>query len=117
MGAVTGNRQWFSLKHRIRDFATKYGGQLNLDRTRETKSTKDILSRVVAGGGESLTVELASETSERYKGFVVRSRLKRVLNEAVKLNVTAHEEEARRFPGWYIVSVQSPDGCMLQSNR
>ena len=39
--------------------------------------------------GDSLTVELARgdlerESSERYKGYVVRSRLKRVLNEAVK---------------------------------
>ena len=33
VGAVTGNRWWGSLKHRIRDFSTKYGQQLNLDRT------------------------------------------------------------------------------------
>ena len=26
VGVVTGNRWWVSLKHRIRDFATKYGG-------------------------------------------------------------------------------------------
>ena len=46
------------------------------------------------GGGweDFLTVELARkdlerESSEHYKGFVVRSRLKRVLNEAVKTNV------------------------------
>ena len=39
-----------SLKHRIRDFATKYGRQLNLDRTKEAKSIDDRLSRVVAGG-------------------------------------------------------------------
>ena len=44
VGAITGNRWWVSLKHRIRDFATKYGGQLNLDRT--------------GWGGDSLTVEL-----------------------------------------------------------
>ena len=30
---VTRNRWWISLKHRIRDFATKYGRQLNLDKT------------------------------------------------------------------------------------
>ena len=96
-GAVTGNRWWVYLKHRIRDFATKYGRQLNLDRTKEAKSIDDQLSRVVAGG-YSLTIELARgdlerKTSERYKGFVVRSRLKRVLNETVKSNVTACEEE------------------------
>ena len=51
VGAVTGNRWWVSLKHRIRDFATKYGRQLNLDRTKEAKSIDDRLSRVVAGGG------------------------------------------------------------------
>ena len=41
VGAVTGNRWWVSLKHRIRDFATKYDRQLNLDRTRKVKSIED----------------------------------------------------------------------------
>ena len=55
------------------------------------------------GGGDSLTVEVARghlerKNSERYKGHVVRSTLKRVLNEAVKSNATAREEEVRRFP-------------------
>ena len=50
-GAVTGNRWWVSLKHRIRDFATKYGRQLNLDRTKEAKSIDDRLSWVVAEVG------------------------------------------------------------------
>ena len=75
VGAVTGNRWWVSLKHRIRVFATKYSRQLNLDKTREVKSIKDRLPRAVARG-DSLTAELARrdierETSERYKGFVV----------------------------------------------
>ena len=88
MGAVTGNRWWVSLKHRIRDFATKYGRQLNLDRTKEAKSIYDRLSRAVAGG-YTLGVELARrdlerESSKRYKGFVVRSWLKIVLNDSVK---------------------------------
>ena len=121
VGAVTGNRWWVSLKHRIRDFATKYGRQLNLDRTTEAKSIDDRLSRAVAGG-DSLGVELARrdlerESSERYKGLVVRSRLKRVLNEAVKSNATAREEEVRRFPDRYIASVKTPDGRLLQSGR
>ena len=51
VGAVTGNRWWVSLKRRIRDFATKYGRQLNLDRTKEAKSIDDRLSRVVAERG------------------------------------------------------------------
>ena len=81
VGAVTGNRWWVSLKNRIRDFASKYGRQLNLDRTKEAKSIDDTLSRVVAGEGYSLGVELARrdlerERSERYKGSVLRSRLK-----------------------------------------
>ena len=50
VGAVTGNRWWVSLKHRIRDFATKYGRQLKLDRTAEVKFIDDRLSRAVAGG-------------------------------------------------------------------
>ena len=120
VGAVTGNRWWGSLKHRIRDFATKYGRQLNLDRTAEAKSIDDRLSRAVAGG-DSLNVELARgdlerESSERYKGYVVRSRLKRFLNEAVKTNATAREE-ARRFPDRYIGSVKAPDGRLLRSAR
>ena len=73
-------------------------------------------------GGDSLTIELARgdlgrESSKRYKGYVVRSRLKRVLNEAVKMNATAREEEVRRFPDWYINSVKTPDGLLLRSCR
>ena len=69
----------------------------------------------LGAGGDSLTVELARgdlehESSERYKGYVVRSRLKRVLNEAVKTNVTAREEEVQRFPDRYINSIKTPDG-------
>ena len=72
-------------------------------------------------GEDSLTVELARrdlehESSEHYNGFVVRSRFKRVLNEAVKMNATAHGEEVRRFPNRYIDSVKTPDGRMLRSN-
>ena len=121
VGAVTENRWWVSLKHRIRDFTTKYGRQLNLDRTKAAKSIDDRLSRLVAGS-DSLTVELARgnlerASSERYKGHVVRSRLRRVLNEAVKTNATAREEEVRRFPDRYIDSVKTPDGGLLRSSR
>ena len=63
MRAVTRNRWWVSLKHRIRDFATRYGRQLNLDRTKEAKSIEDSFSGAVAGG--SLTVELARRDLER----------------------------------------------------
>ena len=45
--AVTGNKWWGSLKHRIRDFAIKYSRQLNLDRTKVTKYLEDKLSRTV----------------------------------------------------------------------
>ena len=74
------------------------------------------------GGGDSLTVELARgdlecESSERYKGYIVRSRFKRVLNKAVKSNATAREEEVRRFPDRYIDSVKTPDGRLLRSGR
>ena len=50
VGAVTENRWWVSLKQMIRDFATNYGQQLNLDRTAEAKSIDDRLSQAVAGG-------------------------------------------------------------------
>ena len=72
-------------------------------------------------GGNSLGVQLARrdlerESSERYKGSVVRSRLKRALNEAVKSNATAREE-VQRFPDRYIASVKTPDGRQLRSTR
>ena len=51
VGAVTGNRWWVSLKHKIRDFTTKYGRQLNLNKAKEAKSIDDRLSWAVAGGG------------------------------------------------------------------
>ena len=41
VGAVTGNMRWVSLKHRISDFATNYGQQLNLHRAKEAKSIED----------------------------------------------------------------------------
>ena len=111
-----------SLKHRIRDFATKYGQQLNLDRTNEAKSIDDRLSWAVAGEGNSQTVELARrdlerESNECYKGFVVISWLKRVINEAVKTNATAREEKVRWFPDRYIDSVKTADGRVLRSNH
>ena len=121
VGAVTGNRWWVSLKYRIRDFATKYGQQLSLDKAKEAKSIEDRLSRAVAGG-DSLGVELARrdlerKNSERYKGHVVRSRLNIVLYEAVKSNATARKEEVRRFPDRYIASVKTADGRLLHSSR
>ena len=61
--------------------------------------------------------DLERESSERYKGYVVRSRLKRVLNEAVKTNATVREEEVRRFPDRYSDSVKTPDGRLLRSSR
>ena len=83
VGAVIGNRWWVSLKYRIRDFAIKYSQQLALDRAKKAKSLEDRLSRAVEGGGDSVAIDLAKgdlerEASERYKGFVVRNRLKRV---------------------------------------
>ena len=52
-------------------------------------------------------------SSERYKGYVLRSSFKRVLNEAEKSNATAREEKVRRFPDRYIDSVMSPDGSVM----
>ena len=58
-------------------------------------------------------MRLASATRD----IVVRSRLKIVLNEAVKSNATAREKEVRRFPNLLIDSVKSPDGRVLRSNH
>ena len=109
------------LKQGIRDFATIYSHQLNLDRTKAAKSSEDKLSWAVEEG-DSLAEDLARwdlerEASERYKGYVVRSKLKRVHNEAMKSNALAREEEVRRFPFRHIESVKSPDGRVLGSNR
>ena len=121
MGAVTANKWWVSLKYRVRDFAIKYSHQLKLDRDKKAKSLEDRLSRAVEGG-DSVVVDLAKGdfergASKRYKGFVVRNRLKRVSNEAMKCNAFMHGEELRRFPCRYIESVNSPDGRVLRSNR
>ena len=61
VGAVTGNKWWGSLKHRIRDFAIKYGRQHSLDRSRMEKSLEDKLSTVVERE-DSLTPELVTWT-------------------------------------------------------
>ena len=71
--------------------------------------------------GDSLAVDLVKrdlerEASEHYKGYVVRSTLKRVPNEAVKRNAFVREEEVRWFPFRHIESVKSPDGRVLDSN-
>ena len=94
---VTGNKWWVYLKYMIRDFAIKYGRQFKLDRTKMVKSLEDRLSRMVERG-DSVDMDLARrdlecEASERYKGLVVRSRLKRVPNKAEKCNMFTHEEE------------------------
>ena len=73
----------------------------------------------MAGGREGLPNRKARgdlESSERYKGYVVRSRIKRVLNEAVKSNATARDEEVRTIPDRYIASVKTPDGRLLRSS-
>ena len=57
------------------------------------------------------------ESSERYKGYVVRSRFNRVLYEAVKSNAIAREEEVRRFPDRYIASIKTADGRLVRSSR
>ena len=63
------------------------------------KSFDDRLSRAVEVG-DSVVIDLAKgdlerEASERYKGFVVRNRLKRVPNEAVQCNALLRKEELR----------------------
>ena len=121
MGAVTGNRWWESLKFRIRDFAIKYGQQLQLDRAKKVKSLEDRLSRAVEVG-DSLAIDLARrdlerEASECYKGFVVRNRLKRVSNEAARCNTFMRKEELCRYTDRYIEFVKSPDGRVQRSNR
>ena len=119
VGAVIGNKWWGTLKFRIRDFTIKYCQRLALDKAARVKDIKDRLTRAVEGG-DSLAADLARrglerEDSERYQGYVVRSRLERVSNEAVKLDTEMRKEELRRFSDRYIRSVVTPDGHRLQS--
>ena len=119
MGVVIENRWWYSLKYRIRDFAIKSSHKLRLDRAKKTKALDDRLSEWRRG--DSLAVDLVRnlehEASKHYRGFIVRSRLKKVPNEAEEWNSYVCEGETRRFPHWYIESVKSLDGHMLWSNR
>ena len=121
VGEVTGNRWWGSLKYRIRDFAIKYSQQLQLNSAKKAKSLEDRLSRAVEGEDsvaiDSAKGDLEHEASEHYKGFVVRNRLKRVSDGAVKCNAFMREEELRKFHRRYIECVNSPDRCVLRSNR
>ena len=79
-----------SFKYRIRDFAIK----------------------------DSLAVDLARQDLEckASECFIVRTRLKRVSNEAVRCNAFVCKEEVQRFLHWYIQFVKSLDGHALQQN-
>ena len=85
------------------------------------KSLDDRISWVLERG-DSLAIDQARwyleyKASEHHKGFVVKSRLKRVLNKAMKCNVFMCEEEVQRFPHWYIEIVKTLDRHVLQSNH
>ena len=110
-----------SLKYRIREFAIKYDKQLNLGRAKKAKSLDDRLSWALERE-DSLAVDLARqdlerEAGKRYKDFIVRSRLKRVPNEAMKCDAFVRKGEMQRFSHRHIEFVKSPDGHVLQSNR
>ena len=62
-------------------------------------------------------LDLEREASECYEGFEVRTRLKRVSNEAVKCNAFVREEEVRRFSHRYIEYFKYPNGHALRSNH
>ena len=81
VGAVIGNKWWGTLKYRIRDFAIKYGQRLALDKAAKAKDLEDRVSRA-EDGGDPLALDLARRglerlASERYQGYIVRSRLKK----------------------------------------
>ena len=65
----------------------------------------------------SFKKDLEREASERYKGFVVRSRLKWVPNVAVKYNSYVRKEEGWSSPHRYIEFILFPDEHMLWSSR
>ena len=105
-----------SLKYRIRDFAIKYGQQLNLYRAKMAKSLEEKVSQGVEGGFSShrySKADLECDASECYKGFVVRSKPKRISNKAMKCNVFTREE-VHSFK--YIEFIKSPDEHVLGLN-
>ena len=121
VGAFIRNKWWVSLKYRIRDFAIKYSQQPALNRAKKAKSLEDRISRAVEVG-DSVAIDLAKgdlerKTSECYKGFIVRNRLKRVPNKAVKCSAFMRKEELRRFPCRYIECVNAPNECVLRSSH
>ena len=121
VGVVTGNKWYVSLKHKIRTFAVKYSQQLALDKATAEKSIEDKLHRAVSGG-DTLSAALAradlvQAANDRYNGQVVRSRLDRVSNEAVKLGASMRAEEFRRQKDDYITEIKNPDGRTLRSTR
>ena len=85
------------------------------------KSLENKLSWAVEGR-DSLAIDLARqdpecEANEHYKRYIVRSRLKRVPNEAVKCNTFTYEEEVQKVslsvfrfcqvPRWTCAMVES----------
>ena len=74
------------------------------------------------GSGDSLAVNLARrdterEASECFKAYVVRSRLKRVSNKAVKCNAFAREEGSAKFPISVYRIGEVPRRARVWSNR
>ena len=99
----------------FRDLTIKYRQKLKLDRARKERSLDKLSQEVEREGFPRNRFSLECKASKHYKDFVVRSRLKRVPNEAMKCNIPVHEEDVRRFPHWYINFIKPPDRCMLWS--
>ena len=74
------------------------------------------------GRGDPLEIELTRrdlecKANECYQGFIVRTRLDRVSNEAVKHNLNSHREELQRFPFRHNKSVMSSNRHKLWSDQ
>ena len=100
----------------FRDFAIKHGRP---PKRRRSLSMRDSPKR---WRGDSLAIYLAGrdferEAGKRYKGFVVRTRLKKISDEAMRCNAFMREEEFRRFPHRSPVLGKSTDERVLRSNR
>ena len=123
VGAFIGIRCWVYLKYRIRDFATKYGRQLNSDWTRKAKSIEDRLSRTVERGSLNVKIarrDLQRESSECYNGFVVRTRLEKkssrrsceIERDSAWGRIAKVSKSVYQFcqvPGWACTAVESGD--------
>ena len=120
-GPSLGNRRWAKLKAEIRTFSVRYGQELALIKAEEKKSLEALEIEAVAGG-DTLKAKLARDALkraafERYRGSIVRAKLKKVPDEASSARQTETLQEAKLYKDRYISSITSQEGKLLEGPR